>query len=281
MKHRVCISLFAALLAAACGFAVSDDPKQDPADPPVRLKKKVRQEPAPENKDKKEFVGPLPRDKSEKKAEPGPKGAAKPKDEAQEKEDDAAAELEARAKELEAKIQELTDRINKNMKASEDRLAEQDPSEPTQQIQDQVRKDLEELMNLLRQQQDMQQQQQQQQGGTGGEQQQQQQGSMSRRQRRQMARRQRGRQRQMAQQQGEPDQMQGEQGNQAGRGGAGDQKRDPNKFADMIRDIWGHLPETTRQEMDQYSREQFMAKYNDLLKRYYSTLAEKGRRKGD
>jgi hypothetical protein len=33
--------------------------------------------------------------------------------------------------------------------------------------------------------------------------------------------------------------------------------------------------------MDQYSREQFMAKYNDLLKQYYATIAEKGRRKAE
>lgn len=32
--------------------------------------------------------------------------------------------------------------------------------------------------------------------------------------------------------------------------------------------------------MDQYSREQFMAKYGDLLKQYYTSIAEKGRRKG-
>src|SRR5205085_10127762 len=54
-----------------------------------------------------------------------------------------------------------------------------------------------------------------------------------------------------------------------------------SKIADLYKDIWGHLPETLRQEMNQYSREQFMAKYNDLLKQYYSTIAEKGRQKKD
>jgi hypothetical protein len=33
--------------------------------------------------------------------------------------------------------------------------------------------------------------------------------------------------------------------------------------------------------MDQYAREQFMAKYNELLKQYYATIAEKGNKKGD
>ena len=54
-----------------------------------------------------------------------------------------------------------------------------------------------------------------------------------------------------------------------------------SKIADLYKDIWGHLPETLRQEMNQYSREQFMAKYNDLLKQYYSRIAEKGRQKKD
>ena len=53
------------------------------------------------------------------------------------------------------------------------------------------------------------------------------------------------------------------------------------KIADLYKDVWGHLPETLRQEMNQYSREQFMAKYNDLLKQYYSRIAEKGRQKKD
>ena len=68
-------------------------------------------------------------------------------------------------------------------------------------------------------------------------------------------------------------------GRQPGRGGRDGGKTAPNKIADLYKDVWGHLPETLRQEMDQYSREQFMAKYNDLLKQYYATIAEKGRRK--
>ena len=53
------------------------------------------------------------------------------------------------------------------------------------------------------------------------------------------------------------------------------------KTAEMYKDIWGHLPESMRQEMSQYTREQFMAKYNDLLKQYYATIAEKGRKQSD
>jgi hypothetical protein len=60
-----------------------------------------------------------------------------------------------------------------------------------------------------------------------------------------------------------------------------DQANRMSKIADLYKDVWGHLPEKLRQEMDQYSRERFMAKYDDLLKQYYATIAEKGRRKGD
>ena len=45
--------------------------------------------------------------------------------------------------------------------------------------------------------------------------------------------------------------------------------------------MWGHLPESMRAEMNAYGREQFMAKYKDLIEKYYSTVSEKGRRKGD
>lgn len=62
------------------------------------------------------------------------------------------------------------------------------------------------------------------------------------------------------------------------RGGAAD---DADKLADLYKDVWGHLPEALRLEMDQYAREQFMGKYRDLLKQYYTTIAEKGRRKGN
>jgi len=51
---------------------------------------------------------------------------------------------------------------------------------------------------------------------------------------------------------------------------------DVRKLEDLFRDVWGHLPETLRQEMNQYAREHFMVKYGDLLKQYYSTIVEKG-----
>jgi len=48
------------------------------------------------------------------------------------------------------------------------------------------------------------------------------------------------------------------------------------QLPDVYKNTWGHLPEKTRQELDQYFREQFMPRYSDLLKQYYSSLAETG-----
>ena len=42
--------------------------------------------------------------------------------------------------------------------------------------------------------------------------------------------------------------------------------------------VWGHLPDRLRQEMNQYYKEQFMPKYNDMLRQYYSRLAEGDKR---
>ena len=52
----------------------------------------------------------------------------------------------------------------------------------------------------------------------------------------------------------------------------------PEKMADMSRDVWGHLPESLRQEVDHYYRERFMPKYRELLRQYYMRLAEADRK---
>jgi hypothetical protein len=54
-----------------------------------------------------------------------------------------------------------------------------------------------------------------------------------------------------------------------------------SSFPNLFKETWGHLPETPRQDMDQYSKEQFMAKYRALIEQYYATIAEKAHREGD
>ena len=51
-----------------------------------------------------------------------------------------------------------------------------------------------------------------------------------------------------------------------------------DSLADIVKDIWGHLPETLRQDVDHYYREQFMPRYRDLLQQYYLRLAETERK---
>jgi hypothetical protein len=56
-------------------------------------------------------------------------------------------------------------------------------------------------------------------------------------------------------------------------------KRQNDKLADLYKDVWGHLPDRLRQEMDLYYREKFMPRYSELLRQYYAALAEQ-RKKG-
>jgi hypothetical protein len=51
-------------------------------------------------------------------------------------------------------------------------------------------------------------------------------------------------------------------------------KRQNEKLADLYKDVWGHLPDRLRQEMDLYYREKFMPRYSELLRQYYAALAE-------
>lgn len=74
---------------------------------------------------------------------------------------------------------------------------------------------------------------------------------------------------------GDPSKKGGEGG--GGLGGKG--KDGENTVSDMFRDIWGHLPQKKRDEMDAYSKERFLQKYEPLLRQYYRTISEQGRKK--
>lgn len=62
-------------------------------------------------------------------------------------------------------------------------------------------------------------------------------------------------------------------GSQGGTGGRA--KPDLPLEDPFTKRVWGHLPEKVRQQAMQSYREQFMPRYADLLKQYYSTLNEK------
>jgi hypothetical protein len=235
-----------------------DDPPPDRQEPPVLLKKKPkppRPEPAPEKKDE------SPRRTVPEKEEPLPE------------------------EDPEEKAQEILGRVSKNMRAAEDRLDKKDAGNATQQLQRDILKDLDELIAQSGRQQQQQQQQQQQ------EQQQQQDRQQAARQQRAGSQRAQGQRQQQAKgsrsQQNTAMARQPTPTTRTTQPQAGDPRNarsrpeGMNKIADLYKDVWGHLPETLRQEMDQYAREQFMPKYQDLLKQYYATVAEKGRRKGE
>ncbi|MBX7104681.1 MAG: hypothetical protein K1X57_11410 [Gemmataceae bacterium] len=48
----------------------------------------------------------------------------------------------------------------------------------------------------------------------------------------------------------------------------------PDTLGELSRDVWGHLPESLRQEVDHYYKERFMPRYQELIRQYYSKLAE-------
>ena len=47
----------------------------------------------------------------------------------------------------------------------------------------------------------------------------------------------------------------------------------------LAKEVWGQLPDKMRQEVSQYYREQYLPRYNELLKQYYTALAERERKK--
>lgn len=81
---------------------------------------------------------------------------------------------------------------------------------------------------------------------------------------------------------GEGDPQQAKNGKGNGGGGNSPEKKEINTVADIFgKDVWGHLPAAKRMEMDAYSRERFMARYEDILREYYRTIAERNRRGGN
>ena len=48
---------------------------------------------------------------------------------------------------------------------------------------------------------------------------------------------------------------------------------------EIVKEVWGHLPDKLRQQATQYYQQDFMPRYSELLKLYYSSLTEKGGKK--
>lgn len=273
MSKRLLALLFAGLVSLG-GLALAQDPPAKD-EPPVRLKKKK-----PRGDDKPR-VEP---DKTDEKKKDDKKGEPK----ADKKEDPREAEPVTQQEEE----KEVLQRVVQNVHKVDERLAKNDLGESTQQTQRDILKDLESLIQRNENPPpqgggggggDAQQNQQQQSGQQGA--------SKSKNQRAgsKFSRRQRRGSKSGSEQRAGKDGKSGEKqaggkNGTNGNGGGGGNKDDRarNKNADQYKDVWGHLPQTLRAKMDAYSNPQpFMPKYDDLIKRYYRTIAEQGRRKGE
>ncbi|MGL4555468.1 MAG: hypothetical protein ACRC33_30230 [Gemmataceae bacterium] len=315
MTRRVLTVLFGALLA--CGLAAQEPggDKDKGAEPP-RLKKKKRDGAAPPEA-KKEEEKPkeeLPKEEPPKDEKPG-KGKEPPVKGGKGKEgpakDDPIVPEDGERGDPGEDDKEILERISKNMRAVEDKLGNKELGEPTEQQQRDILKDIDALIHRNEQgggggggggaddkdqdKDDKDQDQKQGGGGGGGEKQG---GGKSRAQQRKEGREQAkngGRQRREIKSRGKSggtkmaggkDQpqarpMPGEGGDEPG-AGKGGPRNDKMKPEDLAKEVWGHLPESLRAEMNAYSNPQpFMPKYDDLIKKYYKAIAEKGRKKGD
>lgn len=267
MIRRLLALLLVGVLGLA-GLALAQEPpaKEEPA---VRLKKKK------------------PRGEDKPKVEPDkPDEKKKDDDKAEKKEDKKPEPREAEPVTPQEEEKEVLQRVVKNVHNVGERLAKNDLGEATQQTQRDILKDLESLIQRNENPPQGDDEQNDNPSGGGG-------GSKSKGKRgsKKLSKRAGGKSSSRtgsgSQAMSKSSSGQGQQGGKDGKngnGGGGGNKDDRarNRAADQYKDIWGHLPQTLRAQMDAYSNPQpFMPKYDDVIKQYYRTIAEQGRRKGE
>jgi hypothetical protein len=196
-----------------------------------------------------------------------------------------------------AEARERLEQAIEKMRSAKDRLTQSDTGDDTRKLQNQAADELQKILDLLQQppppsqnqnqqnqnqqQQNQQQNQQQRRNQSRSRSQQQQQ----RQQRQSGSRRQRqqNRNRQLAQQQPQPAQQQP--GERSENPQDSQDKLDPaqQKAAEEARrravanDVWGHLPPNVREALQKSFNERYLPKYEELVRRYYESLAEKQR----
>jgi hypothetical protein len=279
------LRVFLTLLALTLGHALLAQEKPD--EPPIRLKKKIR--PGEENRDVPGKETPR-RTSPPVEKKPGP-----PTGDPRQKPEPPKEDLPAQDD------QEVLNRIEKNMRTAQDRLAHRELNDGTEQVQDDIVKDLDQLIKRLQNDNpDSNQAPDQQPGTQAGQKPEQKQAGSSRgssksglQSMRNPGRRGSRTSPQLAQGQrprgpnrqppgdkpGRPDQERRVQVESKPGTGNGTSQGEVNKLTEIYKEIWGHLPETLRAEMNAYGREQFMDRYSELIRQYYRTIAEKGRRK--
>jgi hypothetical protein len=283
--NRRWLPLIAGALILTGMAVLADEPPADQGEPPVRLKKK--------NKPNDPTKPPMVEEKDDKKVD---KKDDKKDDKKAPEKPEAMPDKDGLPIGDDEDEKEILERIGRNMKASEDKIANKELDDATRQTQEDIIKDLDALIKMSENGGGDDNQDQQNNAGEnkGGQQQQKQQGqrqanrSGKQRSGQRMAGRQRGQQQQQQARNnpsGQPnqgnqnpmgDQKPGNTGNNPG-AGANQQAGPLNRDADLFKDPWGHLPETLRAQMNAYgNREKYMDKHQELIKQYYRILAAQG-----
>ncbi|MBS0210986.1 MAG: hypothetical protein JSS27_18740 [Planctomycetes bacterium] len=155
-------------------------------------------------------------------------------------------------------------KLNRQMRDAQQRLAQAETDEAVQKLQQDIVKQLEELIKQV-------QQQRQQQSSSSSMSQ-----SKRSQQREQVAQPQK--QQGQANQGGKRPSQQPARDSTEGLAKRETEKVDAKKLDDALKDIWGELPPRLRQQMLQGSTERFLPKYELLIEQYFKALAE--RKKG-
>ena len=262
MKRRI-LPLF--LFGAVClvGSVIgADDPKPDDGDAPVRLKKKNKQ-PAPADPPKDDKAkDDLPKDDKAK--------------------DDKPKDVETGGPGAKEDEKEVLERIARNMKAVEDRLINKELNEGTRQLKDDIIKDIDSLIQMAENPPPS--------GGSGGmppppgSSKNEGSDGQSKPDARPMEK---GGMEKGGMEKGGKNPNQGTEGSKDGTGTPGEgvtTDKNPPKppSLDDEKGKWGHLPEALRAQMNAYAtREEYMAKHQELIKEYYRNLAKQVRNKKD
>lgn len=186
--------------------------------------------------------------------------------------------LESREAAVESEIRRI-ERIIEGMRSAGKRIGESNTGKQTQEIQEQVVRELEELLKKLKQQQQNQKQQSS--------------SSQKNRKQDQQDRQKLPNQPNDPQNSGKNQPMPDPQDGQSSKRRKDNQPQDsqenvdPSKSAEaekarrsqMVKDVWGHLPPNVRAAMENAFSEKYLPKYEELVKRYYEALAEKNKKR--
>lgn len=169
------------------------------------------------------------------------------------------------------------ERAIEGMRRAQERITRSDTSPETQKIQERVIKDLEDLLSLLKKQQKRR-------------------GSSQQKSRQQSERQSEAERQRLQKEQGDPNNS--SRTNPDGSADPNSGRRTNDKSVDsqertdaartlaaeqarrarMIKDVWGHLPPHVRERIEKSFSEKYLPKYEELVKKYYESLAEKNRK---